>query len=254
MSDPYDDEEGQPEGDYGATTPLIMPKEEARREARRMREEAEPTGELEPQPEPQRAPPPQQRPVAAPRRGIPAWVWIIVAVFFLAMVAFVLFFVLLRNPGFTMVVRGAPPGSGVLVDNVSHGVTSGDGSIKVPGLKAGKRVVRVTHDGYQDFNTSVSGNDGEVKTVIAQLVPTGQQPAEAGLPREIDYNGTMLLVGAGEFVMGDDNHQPDERPAHKLTLPDFYIDRNEVTNEQYKKFCDATHRSYPTNPWWDDHY
>jgi len=197
MSDPYDDEEGQPEGDYGATTPLIMPKEEARREARRMREEAEPTGELEPQPEPQRAPPPQQRPVAAPRRGIPAWVWIIVALFFLVVVAFVLFFVLLRNPGFTMVVRGAPPGSGVLVDNVSHGVTSGDGSIKVPGLKAGKRVVRVTHDGYQDFNTSVSGNDGEVKTVIAQLVPTGQQPAEAGLPREIDYNGTMLLVGAG---------------------------------------------------------
>ncbi|HMF57215.1 MAG TPA: SUMF1/EgtB/PvdO family nonheme iron enzyme [Pyrinomonadaceae bacterium] len=250
MSDPYDDEEREPEGDFGATTPLAMPREEARR----IREEIDSTGEIEPQPRPQPAPQQQPRPAAAPRRGIPAWVWIIAGVFFLAVVGFVLFFVLLRNPGFTMVVRGAPPGSSILVDNVSHGVTSGDGSIKVPGLKPGKRVVRVTHDGYQDFNTSVSGDDGEVKTVIAQLVSTGQQPVEAGLPREIDYNGTMLLVAAGEFVMGDDNHQPDESPAHKLSLPDFYIDRTEVTNEQYKKFCDATHRPYPTNPWWDDHY
>lgn len=253
MSDPYDDDEGRPEGDYGATTPLVMSKEEARR----LRAEIEETGELETQPEPRHAPQqqPQQRPAtaAAPKRGIPAWVWIIAGVFLLAVVAFVLFFVLLRNPGFTMVVRGAPAGSTVLVDNVSHGVTAADGSIKVPGLKAGKRVVRVTHDGYQDFNTSVSGSDGDVKTVVAQLVPTGQA-VEAGLPREIQYNGTMLLVSAGEFTMGDDNHEADERPAHKVALPDFYIDRNEVTNEQYKKFCDATHRQYPTNPWWDDHY
>src|SRR5947209_8261703 len=244
MTTQYDDDQPPPEEDFGATTPLIRPKAAERLEpqpeqpaAHDFQYDTTPPlseSEPEPQPEPRYAPQPGPAapPLAAPaaaRRGIPVWVWIIPVFLFLIVVAFVLFFILLRSPGFTMVVRGAPPGSSVFVDNVSRGVTSGDGSINVPGLKAGKRVVRVAHDGYTDFNTSVSGNDGEVKTVIAQLVPAGQQEA-AGLPKEIDYNGPMVLVNAGEFVMGDDNHQPDETPAHKLTLPDFYIDRFEVTN------------------------
>jgi formylglycine-generating enzyme required for sulfatase activity len=122
----------------------------------------------------------------------------------------------------------------------------------VPGLKAGKRVVRVAHEGYGDYNGSVNGQDGEVKIVVANL--TTEAKAPAGLPREIDYNGLMVLVNAGEFIMGDDNHNPEEKPAHKVTLPDFYIDKFEVSNEQYKKFCDATKRKPPTNPWWDNSY
>jgi iron(II)-dependent oxidoreductase len=164
----------------------------------------------------------------------------------------VLVYFLFSQPGFSAVVRGAPPGSDVFVDNISRGVTSADGSIKVTGLKAGKRVVRVSHEGYTDFNTTVSGKDGEVKTIVAQLVSTTETPGT--LPKEIDYDGPMLLVGAGQFIMGDDKHNPDEKPAHPVTLPDFYIDKFEVTNEQYKKFCDATKHAYPTNPWWDDKY
>jgi len=158
---------------------------------------------------------------------------------------------LLRQPGFIMIVRGAPPASDVFVDNISRGVTSSDGSIRVPGLKAGKRVVRVSRDGYIDFNTTVTGQDGDTKIVVAQLVASNSQPS---LPNEIDYNGPMMLVAAGEFVMGDDTHNADEKPAHKLTLPDFYIDKFEVTNDQYKKFCDATKHPRPTNPWWDNDY
>jgi len=202
-------------------------------------------------------PPPTQRPPQPPpkKRGIPIWVWLGAAgalfVMFVAVVLVVYFF-LLREPGFTMIVRGAPAGSDVYVDNISRGVTSADGSIRVPGLKAGKKMVRVSHAGYNDFNTSVAGKDGEVRTVIAQLTPTESKPA--GLANEIDYNGPMLLIGAGEFVMGSDKHKPDEKPAHKVTLPDFYIDKFEVTNEQFKRFCDETGREYPSNPWWDDNY
>ncbi|MEJ7709803.1 MAG: SUMF1/EgtB/PvdO family nonheme iron enzyme [Pyrinomonadaceae bacterium] len=71
-----------------------------------------------------------------------------------------------------------------------------------------------------------------------------------GLASEITYNGPMVLVGKGEFVMGSDAFNPEEKPAHKVTLPDFYIDKYEVTNEQYRKFCDETRRPYPTDPWW----
>ncbi len=230
-------ERDSPAEDFGVTTPLIRPRSD--------------TARLQPSPSPQsKQTPPQGAP---PRKGIPIWVWLMGAgaLLLVAIVAVVLIYFLFRQPGFTMIVRGAPPASDVFVDNISRGVTSSDGSIRVPGLKAGKRVVRVSHDGYIDFNTTVTGQDGDVKTVVAQLVASNTAPS---LPKEIDYNGPMLLIGAGDFIMGDDSHNPEEKPAHKVTLPDFYIDKFEVTNEQYKKFCDATKRSYPTNPWWDNGY
>jgi formylglycine-generating enzyme required for sulfatase activity len=229
-----------PGGDFGATTPLIR--------------NVGGTTELRPQ---QPQPPGGGRPpqAAPPRRRIPVWVWLIGAgaFLFVALAALVFIYWWFSQVGFTMVVRGAPPGSDVFVDNVSRGVTAKDGSIKVLGLKPGKRVVRVSHDGYSDFNTTVSGQDGEVKTIVAQLTATNAKTPESA-PKEIDYNGPMMLVAAGEFIMGDDAHSPEEKPAHKVTLPDFYIDKFEVTNEQYKKFCGETKRKYPTNPWWDNNY
>jgi iron(II)-dependent oxidoreductase len=66
---------------------------------------------------------------------------------------------------------------------------------------------------------------------------------------EIELNGQMVLVDAGEFVMGDDNGDADERPAHKVSLPAFYIDRYEVTNAQYRKFCESTGTKPPPTPW-----
>jgi iron(II)-dependent oxidoreductase len=225
--------------DFGATTPNIRVSDID-------------TARLRPvQPPSQRQAPPQPAPPA--RRRIPIWVWGLVGALFLLILLIVavgVFIAISWEPGFTMIVRGAPPGSDVYVDSISRGVTSADGSIRVPGLKAGKRIVRVSHEGYADFNTSVTGKDRDV-SIVAQLTPS---ETKAKLPSQLDYNGPMILIHAGEFIMGDDNHNPEERPAHKVTLPDFYLDKFEVTNEQYKKFCDGTHRSYPTNPWWDENY
>lgn len=64
----------------------------------------------------------------------------------------------------------------------------------------------------------------------------------------------MVLIPAGEFTMGDDDHRDEEKPAHKLTLPAYYLDKFEVTNAEYKKFCDDTRRPYPPNPWFDSDY
>lgn len=50
----------------------------------------------------------------------------------------------------------------------------------------------------------------------------------------------MLLVPAGPFVMGaDEGGEPDERPAHTVTLAAFYLDETEVTNEAYQEAVDA---------------
>ncbi|MBI5303701.1 MAG: SUMF1/EgtB/PvdO family nonheme iron enzyme [Chloroflexi bacterium] len=55
----------------------------------------------------------------------------------------------------------------------------------------------------------------------------------------------MILVPAGEFVMGDDKGGKDEKPSHKVFLNAFYISRYPVTNAEYKKFVDATKHRIP---------
>ena len=52
----------------------------------------------------------------------------------------------------------------------------------------------------------------------------------------------MVLIHGGIFEMGGDNNQAsaDEYPKHKVQVADFYMDESEVTNEQFKKFVDAT--------------
>lgn len=46
----------------------------------------------------------------------------------------------------------------------------------------------------------------------------------------------MLAVPAGPFLMGRDDGEPDERPAHVVELPAYQIDRLPVTNAQFALF------------------
>lgn len=51
-----------------------------------------------------------------------------------------------------------------------------------------------------------------------------------------DQDGmTLLYVPAGEFTMGSDSGNDDERPVHTVTLDAFWIDQTEVTNAMYAK-------------------
>ena len=43
----------------------------------------------------------------------------------------------------------------------------------------------------------------------------------------------MVLIPAGEFLMGSDQHDPNERPQRAVYLDAFWIDQTEVTNAQY---------------------
>jgi formylglycine-generating enzyme required for sulfatase activity len=50
----------------------------------------------------------------------------------------------------------------------------------------------------------------------------------------------MVFVPAGEFLMGREELGDDERPAHRVYLDDFWIDRYEVTNDCFTRFVAAT--------------
>ncbi|MBI1926463.1 formylglycine-generating enzyme family protein [Candidatus Poribacteria bacterium] len=46
----------------------------------------------------------------------------------------------------------------------------------------------------------------------------------------------MIRIPAGEFIMGSDQGEPDERPAHRVFLKSYFIAPFEVTNAQYYRF------------------
>jgi formylglycine-generating enzyme required for sulfatase activity len=46
----------------------------------------------------------------------------------------------------------------------------------------------------------------------------------------------------------------DERPAREVFLGTFEIQRHEVTNHEYRAYCDRTGRDYPADPTWEVGY
>lgn len=52
-----------------------------------------------------------------------------------------------------------------------------------------------------------------------------------------------VLIPAGEFLMGTDQGTPAERPIHKVELGGFFLDRFEVSNQNYEAFDPGFHRS-----------
>jgi formylglycine-generating enzyme required for sulfatase activity len=56
----------------------------------------------------------------------------------------------------------------------------------------------------------------------------------------------MVPVPAGVFTMGDDGSEwKDEKPAHRVSLASFLVDRHEVTVGQYRRFCVKTKAAMP---------
>jgi len=54
----------------------------------------------------------------------------------------------------------------------------------------------------------------------------------------------MVLIPAGEFMMGGES-EDDHMPVHKVYIDSFYLDKYEVTNAEYQKYCDETGEPLP---------
>jgi formylglycine-generating enzyme required for sulfatase activity len=63
------------------------------------------------------------------------------------------------------------------------------------------------------------------------------RPATSAAPRKVVTKTgiEMVLIPGGRFVMGDDQGEDDERPAHEVELSPFYIDATEVTQAEYQR-------------------
>jgi sulfatase modifying factor 1 len=50
----------------------------------------------------------------------------------------------------------------------------------------------------------------------------------------------MIWIPGGTFMMGSNEHYPEEAPAHAVTVSGFWIDRSQVTNAAFRRFVKAT--------------
>jgi iron(II)-dependent oxidoreductase len=101
--------------------------------------------------------------------------------------------------------------------------------------------------------------DDEVPEPTDEISTDEMQPLEElspGTVKTIEIPEGMVLVPAGEFLMGSDpDIDPltdllDELPQHKVFLDAFFIDKYEVSNADYTKFVEATgHRN---SIFWDN--
>jgi len=64
--------------------------------------------------------------------------------------------------------------------------------------------------------------------------------AGAEAPTEPPVAEMMVEIPAGEFTMGNDAGDDDEKPAHTVPLEAFEIDLFEVTNADFAKFVEET--------------
>ena len=98
-----------------------------------------------------------------------------------------------------------------------------------------------------------------------RILETSPHPTAAGVVWKIgdrrsislDMGVVMELVHVpdGEFLMGSDdqrdrNAYQAELPLHKVFLPEYWIGRTPVTNQQYQRFVEATRCNFPIG--WKD--
>ena len=50
----------------------------------------------------------------------------------------------------------------------------------------------------------------------------------------------MVWIPGGTFLMGSNDHYPEEAPVHPMSVDGFWIDTHQVTNAQFRRFVKAT--------------
>ncbi len=145
--------------------------------------------------------------------------------------------------------------------------------LSYPGIK-GKTIegIRIDYDFYVSEDEIVYSLQGEInkeQTVVLKLTTTAKSRwfyytwqtlfiQKVVIPDKLlvkikEIPEDMVFIPAGEFLMGSNDGEPDEKPIHTVYLDAYYIDKYEVTNKQYREFVEATGHREPVYWGEDDH-
>ena len=80
------------------------------------------------------------------------------------------------------------------------------------------------------------------RPAISGSVEPINRPLNMRDPRGLgtEWTNTMVRLPGGSFLMGAEAGFPDELPVHRVHLRGFWIDKTEVTNQEFDRFVRAT--------------
>ena len=142
----------------------------------------------------------------------------------------------------TLTVTSTPSGASVYVDGALIGPTPLRDYKIDTGLARERQVdvgLELSGYMYRAAKLALKGGEKTPWNVRLEKIPEVQK---AIVPSGATPEG-MVLIPAGEFQMGSNDGEFDEKPVHAVYVDAFYMDMYEVTNAQYKEFVDA-------NPQW----
>jgi sulfatase modifying factor 1 len=75
---------------------------------------------------------------------------------------------------------------------------------------------------------------------VAKEAQRVRRQRDAALAERRRSSVEMVWIPGGKFTMGANDGNADERPIHDVKLPGFWMDRTEVTNEEFQRFVEAS--------------
>jgi formylglycine-generating enzyme required for sulfatase activity/plastocyanin len=142
------------------------------------------------------------------------------------------------KPGVAEILCNIHPQMGAYVlalQNPYFAVTDAAGRFEIRDVPPGNFELHVWHEALPALQRALHVDTGDVEVKLAL--------ADWPRPATTNASDDMVLVPAGEFVMGADDRLPNEKPHRTVKLPAFQIDRTEVTNAQFCDFLNALRHS-----------
>jgi formylglycine-generating enzyme required for sulfatase activity len=161
-------------------------------------------------------------------------------------------------------VSGDVPGAAVLVDGGFVGRLAEEKPLIVNNVLIGSREIRLRDFSGREALSKVRVKQGATAEVVLNVLDLKPKALESDLVKigenpqgHEEYwrsrDGAMVVkVPAGAFLMGSAEGvgEANERPQHEVDLPEFMIDKTEVTWRQFRKYAEAKNVQLPPAPIW----
>ena len=102
--------------------------------------------------------------------------------------------------------------------------------LRIPFTK-GRKDIRLNIPDEKHFKDMVLEYSPVAKPLVKEIIIANKE--------NINYQGEMITIPEGSFIMGNDKGSWEERPQHEVYLPTYQIGKYEVTRGDFRKFIDA---------------
>jgi formylglycine-generating enzyme required for sulfatase activity len=148
-------------------------------------------------------------------------------------------------------IMTTPAGAQIVLEGKQYGTSPQT----IKNLLIGDYSISLTKDGYTTINKKVSVSEGQSILINEKLtekaVTTTETKTTTGRTSAIEPE--MVFVKGGTFRMGATSEQGynvynDEKPAHSVTLSDYYIGKYEVTQAQWEAVMGNNPSNFKRDP------